>query len=128
MLIEYNPNLETPPREASLGVGALILKPGKKDYNPTLWNNALGNPALARQLRYRIDRRIIVILNEEAVTDSLREYTVAKAAEIISDTFDVPLLERWKENDTRKGILHDIDEQIALINAAGTGGEEDEED
>jgi hypothetical protein len=128
MLIEYNPQKENPPKEASLGAGALILKPGKDDYNPTLWKNAMANPHLARALQHRIDTGTIVILNEAQETDSLREYTVSKAAEIIGDTFDIPLLERWKENDTRKGVLRDIDEQIALINEAGTSGKDDKDE
>lgn len=128
MLIEYNPQKENPPKEAPLGAGDLILKPGKGDYNPTLWKNAMANPHLARSLQHRIDTGVIVILNEAPETDSLREYTVTKAAEIIKDTFDISLLERWKEHDTRKGILRDIDEQIALINEAGTAGKDDKDD
>lgn len=126
MLIEYRPQLETPPREAPLGIGTFVLRPGNDDYNPTEWKALLKNPYLARQIQRRVDKGIIVILNEDAETD-LRDLNVTKAAEIIADTFDVPLLERWRDADTRKGVLRDIDEQIARIKEAGTAGAEDKE-
>jgi hypothetical protein len=127
MLIEYNPQLETPPRESPLGLGTFVLKPGKDDYNPTQWNAVLKNPFLKKQVQRRMDQKIIVILNEADETD-LRDFNVTEAAAIIEDTFDIDLLERWKEADTRKGVLRDIGEQIAKINAAGTAGAEDDDE
>jgi hypothetical protein len=126
MLIDYNPLLETPPRESPLGLGTFILRPGKDEYNPTEWKKVLQNPYLAKQIQRRIDNRVIVIFNELDETD-LRDYNVTEAAAIIADTFDIDLLKRWKDADTRKGVLRDIDEQIDKINAAGTSGTEEDD-
>ncbi|MEK4883473.1 hypothetical protein NST81_01910 [Bacillus sp. FSL W8-0223] len=45
----------------------------------------------------------------------LSELSAQKAATLVKDTFDLKLLEEWKEKETRKTILKAIDEQIESI-------------
>ena len=46
---------------------------------------------------------------------SLAELNTNKAIELVKDTFDLSLLQEWKESETRKTVLKGIEEQIESI-------------
>lgn len=47
--------------------------------------------------------------------DDLSGFNTNKAIELVKDTYDLSLLEDWKESETRKTVLKGIEEQIESI-------------
>ena len=54
--------------------------------------------------------------------NELDGYTVAEAQELIIDTYDRALLERWKAQDSRVGVKNSIDKQLEAIKSEGAKG------
>lgn len=51
--------------------------------------------------------------------ESLDEFTVDGASDVIGDTFDPEVLRRWAAADERKGVASAIADQLELIEGAG---------
>lgn len=49
--------------------------------------------------------------------DILADFTIKEAQKMVANTFDVLLLEVWKDKEDRKGVLSAINDQIEKINA-----------
>ena len=58
-----------------------------------------------------------VVSEEENVNDLIFSASTKEAKEIVESTFDVKVLEYWKEKETRKGVLSAIEDQLEKINA-----------
>lgn len=59
----------------------------------------------------------VLIDNKEIVFElkGISELSAPKASSLVKDTFDLNLLEEWKDAETRKSVLKAIDEQIEAI-------------
>lgn len=139
MLVEYNPEVAKPRRISSLqfpGIGSegfLNINPGNQDVALQDLKAIMANPAYRFAFESRMNDGMIrlrtsagVILHElkdieklevadSASEPSLEGYSVADAVKIIEETYDVALLKRWRDEDSRKGVEKAIAAQLDVL-------------
>ncbi|WP_448510328.1 hypothetical protein [Immundisolibacter sp.] len=67
---------------------------------------------------------------QSKVEDSLKDLTVKQAQELVQNTIDLEILEKWKGAEKRAGVLKAIEKQIAELQAPAklrTDGDSSEE-
>ncbi|HCU25444.1 MAG TPA: hypothetical protein DF383_10545 [Deltaproteobacteria bacterium] len=109
----------------------LRLIPGNNDVSENVWNEVKDHPLV----KMRVEKAIIIPMPQNRVAKvenaaqendsqqtasatesdglvSLKDYPAKEAEGLVAETFDIPTLERWKSEETRKGVIKAIDAQL----------------
>ncbi|HEX5034650.1 MAG TPA: hypothetical protein VFW62_09235 [bacterium] len=105
--------------------GEMRLIPGMNDVPERVWNEVKDHPLV----KMRVEKGLISLRpqqkaklagdgestgqddNGDGLT-SLGEFSAKEAEALVKETFDLPTLERWQGEETRKGVLKAIEAQI----------------
>jgi hypothetical protein len=112
MLIEYRGKNED--RQQRI-FDKVVLIDGFNDVNPTEWKSAIANPHIKKKIESLEQLSIIVIHSEDHANQSLEDKSIPDAVKVIKETFDVGLLQEWKDHETRKGVLKALEDQLSQI-------------
>ncbi|SFP18568.1 hypothetical protein [Salibacterium halotolerans] len=110
------------------------LLPGTNEISTAEWKRFSGHP-IAKRL---IEKDEVVTFEKESSegeagddtegVQSVTEINANPAIDLIRDTFEPELLEKWKqeeeEGDSRKTVIDAIDKQLAELNGEGDGNAE----
>ncbi len=139
MLVNYKkPNLLGVPYEG----GLLQIKPGVNNIPDKIWKKVAENPTIKQKMgagylkiaaeapekpKSKVSDESQLDLDGEGEEGnvSLSDMNATEATELINETFDEDLLLEWKKDETRKGVLKVLDEQIELVELGEDGEEED---
>ena len=121
IILEYRPELHSPPRRSPLIVGNptnnLTIVPGVKNYEQDKWDDLKNIPTTWGIVESLIEEGVIRIISESSKneTDSTPKLpnNVAQAIALIKKTFSLQLLNLWKESDIRPGVQKAIELQLA---------------
>jgi hypothetical protein len=123
MLIAYRPELENPPREASLGVitrnGLISLAPGLNQEIPDdQWEQAKENPTVKALLRIGALEELKERVEVETVPqseESLSQLPLSQAIQAIELVHDDEKLSAWKKIEGRVRVRNAIARRIEAI-------------
>ena len=123
MLIAYRPELENPPREASLGVitskGMISLAPGlNQDIPEEQWNEAKRNNTVQALLRIGAIEELQDRVEVETIPQSaqaLAELPLSQAIQAIELLHDEEKLNDWKKIEGRVRVRNAINRRREAI-------------
>lgn len=120
ILVKYNrPNLHF----IHVAEGTVALKPGvNKLDDEALWAKAKAHPLVKPMLE---DETIVEVKGEKGKTESLSDFTEAKAIKLVNETIDKALLEEWKASEQRAKVLLAISGQLDKIDPTKEKPEEE---
>lgn len=96
------------------GKSTIIFIPGINKISGEDWEEIKANPGIKK----RIENKTIEIVDDREDVESsetLKNHNSQKAIELVTQTLDKNLLEKWKELETRTTVLKAIDKQLGLL-------------
>ena len=103
------------------GDAGVRLIPGVNEVDDEAWKKATEKPGPA--LKHLLDKKVLEVVGESEPTGAakpattsqdLSGYDVAKAKDIIADTFDRDTLTKWRRAEKRKEVQTMLDDQLEL--------------
>jgi hypothetical protein len=114
MLIEYEPRNFTPPRECALDLGVITLKNGGiHEVRKADWDKVMTNPIVQHLIEIGVLR--VVVANEDDAPTMIDGLSPIKAISLVQNTYELPLLRRWQQSESRTTVLAAINAQIESI-------------
>jgi len=114
MLIEYEPRNFNPPRECALDLGVITLKNGGiHEVRKADWEKVMANPIVQHLEEIGVLR--VVVANEDDAPTMIDGLSPVKAISLVQNTYELPLLRRWQQAESRTTVLAAINAQIEAI-------------
>lgn len=123
----FIPNKKTADPSAGQNIKPRVLVPGINDIPDEEWAALKENPTIKRFLEEDDDGHCVLVVKTQPkkgdktagkggeTPDLLNEMTADQARKIVRQTLNKPLLERWKEADSRNTVIKIIDKQLAKL-------------
>lgn len=107
------PNLKTLGFTNEKDYSSISLKPGVNEVDSALWERIVAKDNI---VQFWVKSGVLVV-SGDAKKPALpfSELPVADAITLVTDTFDVALLNDWRASERRGGVLAAIEKQIQLI-------------
>lgn len=120
--VNYKPELLTHPnctgqnpRVAGFMAGDLFLPvAGIQVVDPEIWNATVNSEEFGERISEYIERGVITVA-EETEHPTLSKKTPTAAVKFVKDTYDLSLLQSWREDEARPSVIKVLDERIAEL-------------
>lgn len=117
MLLKYNGTRPLSIQMGGMDASVKVFIPGGNEIKDSDWEIIKKHPDIAR----KIEAKEIEVLSEAAPaktddnTSELSALSAKDAKKLVEETFDVVLLRKWREEETRKPVSNSIDDQLKKI-------------
>lgn len=117
MLLKYNGTRPLSIQMGGMNASVKVFIPGGNEIKDVDWEIIKKHPDIAR----KIESKEIEVLSAEAPakTDDnpseLSALSAKDAKKLVEETFDVVLLRKWRDEETRKPVSNSIDDQLKKI-------------
>jgi len=128
MLIKYDrPNVHVigyPVGAKNQAYSSIKLKPGLNEVDSKEWDKVKTDPEVLTFL----EEEILVVLSEEdkpveKILPNLKDRKTKDAVDLIKNTMDPKLLEKWSKGEKRAGVLRAIDSQLSALHTEEAKGQ-----
>lgn len=94
-----------------------LLKPGVNDVPPEIWAKWRETPVMKSRLEAEkvIEPKAEEVEEQAPELPTLEKLSIAKACELVKQTFDVELLEKWIVDEKRERVLKALEKQLEAV-------------
>lgn len=117
MLLKYNGTRPLSIQMGGMDASVKVFIPGGNEIKDADWEIIKKHPDMKR----KIESKEIEILSDSAPaktddnTSELSALSAKDAKKLVEETFDVVLLRKWRDEETRKPVSNSIDDQLKKI-------------